>query len=155
MSEPSLDFSCKNNPEEWAEKLDGALLRHDSIRRRDGNPALLDGYDKGNWWVQDAAAALPAIILQKVSSQITSKNVVDLCAAPGGKTAQLVAMGAKVTAVDNAPERLKTLKANMSRLQMSPEVIAADGKTWTPNELMDTVLLDTPCSATGTLRKKA
>ena len=154
LSEPSLDFSCKNNPEEWAKKLDGALLGHESIRRRDGNPALLEGYDEGNWWVQDAAAALPAIILQKVSSQFINKTVVDLCAAPGGKTAQLVAMGANVTAVDNAPERLKTLKANMSRLQMSPEVITADGKTWTPSVLVDAVLLDAPCSATGTLRRR-
>jgi len=154
LSEPSLDFTCAEDAEGWAAKLDGALLAHGTIRRRDGNPALLDGYDDGKWWVQDAAATLPALILEKVMGGMAGKSVIDLCAAPGGKTAQLVAMGADVTAIDSSAERLKTLNANMKRLNMSPDVITADGTSWTPDAPVDAILLDAPCSATGTLRRR-
>ena len=154
LSEPSLDLTCAEDAEGWAAKLDGALLAHGTIRRRDGNPALLDGYDDGKWWVQDAAATLPALILEKVMGGLAGKSVIDLCAAPGGKTAQLVAMGADVTAIDSSTERLKTLNANMKRLNMSPNVITADGTSWTPDAPVDAILLDAPCSATGTLRRR-
>ena len=158
LTGPSLDFSCIEHPEKWATRLKGTLLAHGSIRRRGGMVTTLDGYDEGGWWVQDAAATLPALLLQSAFNSspdtITGKNVVDLCAAPGGKTAQLVAMGANVTALDSSAERLKTLTANMKRLKMSPEVVTADGTTWSPSEKMDAVLLDAPCSATGTLRRR-
>ncbi len=163
LAEPSLDFTCASTPELWAEKLNGVMLAHGSIRRRDGNPATMDGYDDGGWWVQDAAATIPALLLQSTliasegrssDSDLNGKTVIDLCAAPGGKTAQLVAMGADVIAIDSSAERLKTLKANMKRLNMTPAVITADGTSWTPDEKVDAVLLDAPCSATGTLRRR-
>ena len=154
LQEPTLDFSCAENAEEWAERLEGSLLASGSIRRRDGNPALLEGYDDGKWWVQDAAAAVPALILEKVSGLLSGKTVIDLCAAPGGKTAQLVAKGADVTAIDSSAERLKTLHANMKRLKMAAHVMTADGTTYKPEAPVDAVLLDAPCSATGTLRRR-
>ncbi len=158
LSEPSLDFSCANDPHAWASKLNGALLAHNTIRRRDGNPTTMDGYDDGGWWVQDAAAAIPALLIKSTlalsDGSLNGKTIVDLCAAPGGKTAQLVAMGANVIAVDSSVDRLKTLKANMDRLKMAPTIITADGTAWTPPEKVDAVLLDAPCSATGTLRRR-
>ena len=142
MQEPTLDFSCAEHAEDWAERLEGSLLASGSLRRRDGNPALLEGYDEGKWWVQDAAAAVPALILEKVSGALNGKTVIDLCAAPGGKTAQLVAKGANVTAIDSSAERLKTLHANMKRLKMAAHVVTADGTTYTPEAPVDAVLLD-------------
>jgi 16S rRNA (cytosine967-C5)-methyltransferase len=154
LEEPSLDFSCAGNTQEWTQRLGGALLAHGTIRRRDGMAAALDGYDEGGWWIQDAAAALPALILRGGTTGLNGKTIIDLCAAPGGKTAQLVAMGGDVTAIDNAPERLKTLEENMKRLRMSPAIVKADGTAWAPEEEVDVVLLDAPCSATGTLRRR-
>jgi 16S rRNA (cytosine967-C5)-methyltransferase len=154
LTEPSLDFSCMGDPETWAGRLEGALLAHGTIRRRDGMVAALDGYDEGGWWVQDAAAALPALLLHSACSGLSGKKVIDLCAAPGGKTAQMVGMGGDVTAIDNAPERLKVLNENMKRLKMSPTVITTDGTTYSLDEKVDAVLLDAPCSATGTLRRR-
>jgi 16S rRNA (cytosine967-C5)-methyltransferase len=154
LKEPSLDFSCTADIEEWARRLDGALLAHGTVRRRDGMVTALDGYDAGGWWIQDAAAALPALILQNACTGLKGKRVVDLCAAPGGKTAQLVSMGGEVTAIDNAPERLEILSENMERLKMSPEIVTDDGTEWTPGDVVDAVLLDAPCSATGTLRRR-
>lgn len=116
---------------------------------RDRPVEALAGYDDGRFFVQDAAAALPAqlIALHK------GARVLDLCAAPGGKSAQLVAAGYAVTALDNDAGRLERLSANMARLRMAPEIVLADGLDYAPAERFDAVLLDAPCSATGTFRR--
>ncbi len=134
----------------WAEKLGGVLLPTGSIRvKSQGRVDQLPGFAEGAWWVQDAAAALPARLL----GDVTGAHVADLCAAPGGKMAQLAAMGARVTAVDLRPERLHRLKENLDRLGLSAECIAADVTSWSPGRTFDAVLLDAPCTATGTLRR--
>lgn len=109
----------------------------------------LPGYNEGNWQVQDAAAAIPA----KLFGDVKGKTVFDLCAAPGGKTAQLAAMGASVTAIDRSDKRLGRLRANMKRLSLNVNVVTADAALWQPPVKADAVLLDAPCSATGTLRR--
>lgn len=151
LEEPPLDVTVKSDPEEWAEKLGGILLATGSIRLRPkGRIEDLPGFDEGTWWVQDAAAALPARLLGNVDG----KRVADLCAAPGGKTAQLAAAGAVVTAVDNTQRRVAMLKGNLKRLGLNAACIEADAREWQPQgELFDAVLLDAPCSATGTIRR--
>ncbi|MGQ0532021.1 MAG: RsmB/NOP family class I SAM-dependent RNA methyltransferase [Caulobacteraceae bacterium] len=109
----------------------------------------LSGYAEGAWWVQDAAAALPA----KLLGEVRGKRVLDLCAAPGGKTLQLAAAGARVTAVDKSEARLKRLRENLARTKLEAEVICADALEFTANEPFDAVLLDAPCTSTGTLRR--
>jgi 16S rRNA (cytosine967-C5)-methyltransferase len=109
----------------------------------------LPGFAEGAWWVQDAAAALPA----RLFGDIAGKRVADLCAAPGGKTAALALAGASVTAVDLSAERLKRVSANLARLDLAAEVVAADVFRWTPPEPFDAILLDAPCTATGTIRR--
>lgn len=154
LSEAGTDISVKSSSEAlyWAGELEGALLPTGSIRREGGgNVTELSGFDNGQWWVQDASAALPVHILGDVSG----KTVIDLCAAPGGKTAQLAAAGANVIAVDRSAKRLEKLKENMTRLALEEkvDVVAADGAAWQPAELADIVLLDAPCTATGTIRR--
>ncbi|PZN99023.1 MAG: MFS transporter [Hyphomicrobiales bacterium] len=147
--EPPLDISVKDDAEGWAEKLDGLLLPTGSIRLRERQAiASLPGFDEGAWWVQDAAAALPVRLLAPKPGE----RVADLCAAPGGKTAQLAAMGAKVTAVDRSGPRLRRLRANLERLGLSAEIVTKDATLW-ETEPFDAVLLDAPCSATGTIRR--
>ena len=109
----------------------------------------IEGYDEGAWWVQDAAAALPALLL----GDVKGLRVADLCAAPGGKTAQLAARGAQVTAVDISGPRLRRLQENLARLNLKAETVQANVTEWTPPEPFDAVLLDAPCSATGTIRR--
>ena len=109
----------------------------------------LPGFAEGGFWVQDAAAALPARLL----APRPGERVADLCAAPGGKTAQLAAMGAAVTAVERDPRRAARLRENLARLRLTAAVVEADATTWTPAERFDAVLLDAPCSATGTIRR--
>jgi 16S rRNA (cytosine967-C5)-methyltransferase len=109
----------------------------------------LPGYDEGAWWVQDAAATLPARLL----GELSGRHVVDLCAAPGGKTAALAVAGAAVTAVDRAPARMAQLEANLRRLGLEAEAVVADAAVWRPGQPADAVLLDAPCSGTGTLRR--
>ena len=109
----------------------------------------LPGFAEGAWWAQDAAAALPA----RLFGRIASKKVIDLCAAPGGKTAQLAAAGARVTAVDISPARLARLAGNLRRLRLDATLVCADARSWRPDEPADGVLLDVPCSATGTIRR--
>jgi 16S rRNA (cytosine967-C5)-methyltransferase len=109
----------------------------------------LPGYSEGAWWVQDAAAALPARLLGNVAG----KSIADLCAAPGGKTAALAAAGASVTAIDISASRLKRLSGNLQRLQLEARLIATDVLKWEPAEKFDAVLLDAPCSSTGTIRR--
>ncbi|WP_306252498.1 RsmB/NOP family class I SAM-dependent RNA methyltransferase [Parvularcula sp. IMCC14364] len=122
-----------------------------SHRRLPPNHAVpsLPGFNQGNWWVQDFASSLPVTMLGEVSG----KQVLDLCAAPGGKTMQLAALGAQVTAVDNIGTRLKRVTENLARTKLSAETLKADILEWQPEALVDAVLLDAPCSATGTIRR--
>ena len=149
--EPSIDLTVKSNPAEWAAKLSGTLLPNGSVRLGSFEGALtaLEGFAEGEWWVQDAAASLPATLL----GDIKGKRVADLCAAPGGKTAQLIMAGAKVTAFDINKNRLKRLKSNLDRLQLEAELIATNILDYQTDELFDAILLDAPCSSTGTVRR--
>lgn len=147
---PSLDLTLRENPEEWADKLSGRSIGPQTVRLRpSGRIEALDGYDDGLWWVQDAAAALPARLLLPAPGMV----VADLCAAPGGKTAQLAASGATVHAVDISAKRLKTLRENMDRLGLEVAIHEADAAKWQPAEPLDAILVDAPCSATGTIRR--
>lgn len=148
-AEVPLDVTVRSDPQTWAQRLDGDVLATGSIRLRTHAPVPeLPGYADGQWWVQDAAAALPAQLLKAEAGE----RVVDLCAAPGGKTAQLCATGAVVTAVDRSAERLKRFAINMERLGFSAETEVADVTAYTAQPF-DAVLLDAPCSATGTMRR--
>jgi 16S rRNA (cytosine967-C5)-methyltransferase len=150
LIEPPLDLTVKSDPALWAERLSGRVLPNGSVRLLPkGRIESLPGYDDGAWWVQDAAAALPAKLLGDVAGQ----RVADLCAAPGGKTAQLVVGGASVIAVDHSKTRLKLLAENLKRLHLEAELVEADATTWQPGGLFDAVLLDAPCSSTGTIRR--
>jgi 16S rRNA (cytosine967-C5)-methyltransferase len=148
--EPALDVTVKSDAPAWAEKLGGRVLPTGTVRAiAHGTVTALPGFADGAWWVQDAAAALPVRLL----GNIKGLRVADLCAAPGGKTAQLVAAGAKVTAIDRSPARLKRLADNLARLSLEAELLCADVEKWTPEQPFDAVLLDAPCSATGTIRR--
>ncbi len=150
LREPPLDISVKGDPAGWAQKLGGSLTATGSVRLADAGPVeALAGFGDGAWWVQDMAAALPARLL----GDVTDKRVADLCAAPGGKTAELAAAGARVTAVDISANRLKRLAANLARLSLSAEIVTADIFAWQPAEPFDAVLIDAPCSSTGTIRR--
>jgi len=150
QNEPALDISVKSQPEEWAKKLNATLLPTGSIRIANaGNPVKLAGFDEGEWWVQDAAAAVPARLL----GDIEGLHVLDLCAAPGGKTAQLLAANAIVTAVERSPQRMKRLTQNLKRLGLQATLITADAGDYVPSSPPDAILLDAPCTATGTIRR--
>lgn len=153
LGEPPLDLTVKNTPEIWAEKLNGKLLPNGSVRLyAAGAVNTLPGYDEGQWWVQDAASSLAAAAL----GNIAGKKVLDLCAAPGGKTAQLLNAGAKVTALDISARRLQTMDENLHRLGFkTDQTICADAVEFLKNteDVFDVILLDAPCSATGTLRR--
>ena len=154
LEEAALDLTLKEPREvaTWAEQLKGIALPQVSIRLGEHAPIEdLPGFADGAWWVQDAAASLPARLL----GDVAGKRVADLCAAPGGKTAQLASLGAQVFAVDHSAPRLKRLDANMQRLGLAERVstIQADILDWKPAEAFDAVLLDAPCSATGTIRR--
>jgi len=147
---PDLDLSVKGDPGGWADILGGTVLANGSVRIGDKAAVEdLPGYGDGAWWVQDAGAALPA----KLLGAADGLDVLDLCAAPGGKTAQLCAKGARVTALDISVTRLKRLRENLDRLHLSAEIVAADMLAWSPDRLFDAVLLDAPCSSTGTIRR--
>ncbi len=149
--EAPTDFTVKSDPEGWAAKLGGFVLPTGSVRvaSLDRQVSDLPGYLEGEWWVQDAAASLPA----RMIGGIGGLRVADLCAAPGGKTAQLASAGAKVTAVDASASRLRRLRQNMERLALEAEIVEADLMKWEPPALFDAVLLDAPCSSTGTVRR--
>ncbi len=133
-----------------AETLGGELLPTGSIRlRRKGRITALPGHDAGRWWVQDAAAALPA----RLGGEVAGRRVLDLCAAPGGKTMQLAAAGADVTAVDISARRLERLAENLARIGSRAEIVATDALDFTTETPFDMVLLDAPCTATGTIRR--
>jgi 16S rRNA (cytosine967-C5)-methyltransferase len=148
-NEPALDLTVRNDPDSWAEKLGGRVLVTGSVRViASGAVGALAGFADGAWWVQDAGASLPAQLL----GDVRGRRVADLCAAPGGKTAQLALAGAIVTAVDRSPARLQRLRDNLARLALTAEIVAADVEQWCA-EPFDFVLLDAPCSATGTIRR--
>ena len=148
-NEPALDLTVKSDPEYWAEKLGGRVLPTRSVRLiASGAVGALPGFAEGAWWVQDAGASLPARLL----GQVRGRRVGDLCAAPGGKTAQLALAGASVTAVDRARTRIQRLRDNLKRLSLHAEIVAADVEAWSA-EPFDAVLLDAPCSSTGTIRR--
>lgn len=150
LAEAPLDLSVKADAAAWAERLDARVLPTGSLRRAAGGAVTeLPGFDTGAWWVQDAAAALPARLL----GEVAGRHVIELCAAPGGKTAQLAAAGARVSAVDRSAPRLARLGANLRRLGLEADLIQADVRTWRPREPADAVLLDAPCTATGTMRR--
>ena len=150
LAEPPLDITAASEPGGWARRLEAALLPTGSLRRAPAPVESLPGFRDGGWWVQDAAAALPARVLL---AGLGAPRVADLCAAPGGKTAQLAASGARVTALDISPARLERLRENLARLRLSAELVEADLLGWTPAEPFDAVLLDAPCSGTGTIRR--
>lgn len=150
-TEPAIDLTIKSDPQRWAERLGGVVLPTGSVRvaQIDGPIARLPGFAEGQWWVQDAAASIPARLLGAVQN----RRIADLCAAPGGKTAQLAAAGAVVTAVDLSKNRLKRLTQNMDRLQLEVGIQQADILKWTVDTPFDGILLDAPCSSTGTVRR--
>jgi 16S rRNA (cytosine967-C5)-methyltransferase len=146
---PPLDLTVRHDAAEWAARLRGRVLPTGTVRTvAHGRVSRLPGYAEGAWWIQDAAAALPARLLGDVSG----RSVADLCAAPGGKTAQLALAGANVTAVDRSPARLARLQANFTRLGLRAETAAADATEWDAGPF-DAVLLDAPCLSTGTIRR--
>jgi 16S rRNA (cytosine967-C5)-methyltransferase len=149
---PPLDLALRDATatDAWAERLGGVSLMPGHVRLPRGTAIEeLDGYDEGAWWVQDLAASLPARLL----GDGQGKRALDLCAAPGGKTMQLSAAGFTVTALDNSARRMDRLMANLERTQLNAERVNADVMEWKPAQLFDAILLDAPCSATGTMRR--
>jgi 16S rRNA (cytosine967-C5)-methyltransferase len=148
-NEPPIDISVKSDPHYWATMLGGMILPNGSVRLATHEPVQqLPNYSDGEWWVQDAAASLPARLLHPQPGE----RVADLCAAPGGKTAQLILTGAAVTAVERSPERSRRLMTNLRRLNMNAEIVVTDVNGYHAAPF-DAVLLDAPCSATGTIRR--
>ena len=148
--EPTLDISVIDDLDGWAERLGATILPTKSLRLPlAGRIEQLPGFTEGRWWVQDAAAALPARLL----GDVKGKRVIGLCAAPGGKTAQLLAAGASVIAVDRSKPRIGRLERNLARLGLGTATVVADATVWRPPEPVNAVLLDAPCSATGTVRR--
>jgi 16S rRNA (cytosine967-C5)-methyltransferase len=150
LIEAPLDLTARSDVAFWAGRLEAEVLPTGTLRRPAGGPITeLPGFAEGTWWVQDAAASLPARLL----GDIAGKRVADLCAAPGGKTLQLCAAGAQVTAVDISERRMIRLGESLTRAALSAELVTADASKWTPAEKFDAILLDAPCSGTGTLRR--
>jgi 16S rRNA (cytosine967-C5)-methyltransferase len=150
--EPSLDLTVKSDASQWATRLHGELLPLGTVRTLlQGSVTMLPGFSDGQWWVQDAAAALPA----RLFGDIKGKSIADFCAAPGGKTAQLAQAGANVTALDRSPARIARLKDNLARLSLSAETVVADAAEWQNGsaEGFDGILVDAPCTSTGTIRR--
>lgn len=148
--EPALDISVTGDASEWAETLNGIVLPTGSVRARvSGRIEDLPGFEDGAWWVQDTAASLPA----KLFGDVKGKHIADLCAAPGGKTLQLAARGGEVVAVDISLTRLDRLKENLARTNLNATCISADIFDWMPDTRFDGVLLDAPCTSTGTIRR--
>jgi 16S rRNA (cytosine967-C5)-methyltransferase len=152
LDEPPLDLTLKPGEDAalWAEKLEGQLLPNGSVRLKSGVRLTdLPGYAEGAWWVQDAGASLAV----RLMGDVTGQAVADLCAAPGGKSLQLAAAGARLTALDISRQRLTQLHENAERTGLAMEIVEADARTWRPDAPLDAVLLDAPCSALGILRR--
>jgi 16S rRNA (cytosine967-C5)-methyltransferase len=149
--EPSLDLTVKSESEQWASRLHGESLPTGTVRTLlQGSVTHLPGFAEGEWWVQDAAAALPA----RLFGDVKGKTIVDFCAAPGGKTAQLAQAGACVIALDRSPARTARLRDNMARLHLAAETVVADAVEWQGDgRAIDGVLIDAPCTSTGTIRR--
>ncbi len=147
----AIDLTVKADPQGWARRLGGRLLPTGSVRLPAfaGRVPDLEGFADGAWWVQDAAASIPA----RLFPDLAGRRVADLCAAPGGKTAQLAQAGAVVTALDQSANRLKRLEGNLARLGLAATTIATNLLDFKPAEAFDAVLLDAPCSSTGTIRR--
>lgn len=147
---PPIDIHVKNNTDQWAKKLSGEKIGNNSIRLyRSGLISKLDGYEEGEWWVQDYSSQIPVALLN-----IKDKDeVLDLCAAPGGKTAQLISLGAKVTSVDDNKKRILRLEQNLKRLNYNASIKNEDIKNFSSDKSWSKIILDAPCSSTGTLRK--
>jgi len=146
-----VDLTVKHDPNRWADELVGAVLPTGTVRLDafNGSVTALSGFEEGAWWVQDAAASIPA----RLMGDLKGKRVADLCAAPGGKTAQLILGGGNVTAVEQSANRMKRLKGNLARLGYEADFQHARLEEFKPAELFDAVLLDAPCSSTGTIRR--
>ncbi len=177
IKDPPLDLSVKSDPQGWADKLGGVVLPTGSVRLpKIGDVTALEGFGEGEWWAQDIAASLPVKVLAEgfaaEAGGLTGKRVLDMCAAPGGKTMQLAGLGADVTAIDISEKRLGRLHENLARTKLEAQVVAADGRYWKRSKgeaaqdadgknvesqdaeaQFDAVLLDAPCSATGTFRR--
>jgi 16S rRNA (cytosine967-C5)-methyltransferase len=150
--EPSLDITVKSDAAQWASRLHGEMLPTGTVRTLlQGSVTMLPGFAEGQWWVQDAAAALPV----RLFGDVAGKSILDLCAAPGGKTAQLAQLGARVTAVDRSPGRMARLRENFARLSLAAETVVTDAAEWqAPNSGgFDGILVDAPCTSTGTIRR--
>lgn len=149
--EPSLDITVKSDPAQWASRLHGEMLPTGSVRTLlQGSVTMLPGFTEGQWWVQDAAAALPA----RLFGDVGGKHIADLCAAPGGKTAQLAHAGAHVVAVDRSANRMARLRDNLARLSLQAKAVVTDAAEWQgTGELFDGILVDAPCTSTGTIRR--
>ena len=153
LIEPPLDLTAKDDDARWAHHLNARSLPWGTLRLdRAGRIEDLRGYAQGAWWVQDAAAALPGKLLMD-AVKVAGRRTLDLCAAPGGKAAQLAAAGALVTAIDRSAVRTKRLRANLGRLDLTAETVVADAVGWRATEPYEAVLLDAPCSSTGTIRR--
>lgn len=152
LADVPLDLTLKpsEDPNDWADQLGAEVLPTGSLRlRTHGQLSALPGYSAGHWWVQDAAAAIPARLLDPKPGE----RLLDLCAAPGGKTLQLAAAGADVVALDRSEARMTRLRENLARTGLDAECVVADALDWTPDTPFDAILLDAPCSATGTIRR--
>ncbi len=151
--EPSLDITVKSDTEQWATRLHGETLPTGSVRTLlQGSVTMLPGFTEGQWWVQDAAAALPV----QLFGDVAGKTIADLCAAPGGKTAQLAQAGARVVAVDRSSNRMARLRDNLTRLSLEAETVVADAAEWQGGANagnFDGILIDAPCTSTGTIRR--
>ena len=151
-ADPSLDLTVKHDAEAFASRLHGELLPTGTVRALlHGQVAMLPGYTEGEWWVQDAAAALPV----RLFGDVAGLNIADFCAAPGGKTLQLAQNGARVTAIDRSPNRIRRLSENLARVRLEAELVTADAAEWAGRDgvLFDGILVDAPCTATGTIRR--
>jgi 16S rRNA (cytosine967-C5)-methyltransferase len=147
---PSLDLTFADDGEAraYAAEHGGTALASNHVRLESSAVSGLPGFSEGGWWVQDLAASLPARLIPRSAEQ-----VLDLCAAPGGKTMQLAAAGHRVTSVDASSSRLDRLRENLNRTHLKAELIQADALSWEPKRQFDAILLDAPCSATGTFRR--
>lgn len=149
---PPLDITLKDpaSARDWADQLGAQILPTGSLRLRDyGQVSTLAGFESGDWWVQDVAAAQPV----RLVGDVAGLRVLDICAAPGGKTLQLAAAGAAVTALDISGPRLARLRENLARTGLAASIVTADALHWHPDAPFDVILLDAPCSASGTIRR--